>query len=207
MKIIFYLIPLIVILGCAKSLPQKEARSIKPKETPTLKQNNVFNAPFSEVWSATLQGLKWMKWNPAFLEKEDGTIRLKEAYVYTKSGRLFRNYRWPSKEEAKQSDIDDYVDKVVTYDKNIFDFDRPVFSQENMTIEVIKLSKSQTKVNISYKIYLYLDSGKFASGVKSSGYIESLLFEQIKERLNGKPLSYDNKIYGQLVLLILQPIF
>src|SRR3972149_5180422 len=160
MKIIFYLIPLIVILGCAKSLPQKEARSIKPKETPTLKQNNVFNAPFSEVWSATLQGLKWMKWNPAFLEKEDGTIRLKEAYVYTKSGRLFRNYRWPSKEEAKQSDIDDYV-----------------------------------------------DSGKFASGVKSSGYIESLLFEQIKERLNGKPLSYDNKIYSQLVLLILQPIF
>src|SRR3989337_39502 len=193
MKIIFYLIPLIVILGCAKSLPQKEARSIKPKETPTLKQNNVFNAPFSEVWSATLQGLKWMKWNPAFLEKEDGTIRLKEAYVYTKSGRLFRNYRWPSKEEAKQSDIDD--------------FDRPVFSQENMTIEVIKLSKSQTKVNIRYKINLYLDSGKFASGVKSSGYIESLLFEQIKERLNGKPLSYDNKIYGQLVLLILQPIF
>src|SRR4030067_784132 len=143
MKIIFYLIPLIVILGCAKSLPQKEARSIKPKETPTLKQYN----------------------------------------------------------------IDDYVDKVVTYDKNIFDFDRPVFSQENMTIEVIKLSKSQTKVNISYKINLYLDSGKFASGVKSSGYIESLLFEQIKERLNGQPLSYDNKIYGQLVLLILQPIF
>ncbi len=207
MKRIFYLIPLIFILGCAKSLPQKEARPIKPKETPTLKQNNVFNAPFSEVWSATLQGLKWMKWNPAFVDKEDGTIRLKEAYVYTKSGRLFRNYRWPSKEEAKQSNVDDYVDKVVVYDKNIFDFDRPVFSQENMTIEAIKLSKSQTKVNISYKINLYLDSGKFASGVKSSGYIESLLFEQIKEGLNGKPLSYDNKIYGRLVLLILQPIF
>lgn len=207
MKTIFYIIPLIFILGCAKESPHRKAYPFKQKEaTPTM-PGNVFNAPFSEVWSATLQGLKWMKWNPAFLEKEDGTIRLKEAYVYTKSGRLFRNYRWPSKEEAKQSDIDDYVDKVVTYDKNIFDFDRPVFSQENMTIEVIKLSKSQTKVNISYKINLYLDSGKFASGVKSSGYIESLLFEQIKERLNGKPLSYDNKIYGQLVLLILKPIF
>jgi hypothetical protein len=65
-----------------------------------------------------------------------------------------------------------------------------------MTINVIKLSRSKTKVDVSYKINLYLDSGKLAGGVKSSGYIESLLFEKIGEGLSGKPLSYGYKTYG-----------
>ncbi|MCI0453818.1 MAG: hypothetical protein L0Y68_02340 [Candidatus Dadabacteria bacterium] len=188
MKGILYLIPLIFILSCAKEPPPlTRTEPIKQREKAPIKSINVFNAPFGKVWSATLQGLKWMKWNPAFVDEEDSMIRLKEAYVYTKSGKLFRNYRWPSKEEAKQSDIDNYLEKVAIYNKNIFDFDRPLFSQENMTIKVIKLSKSQTKVDVNYKINLHLASGKLDSGVKSSGYIESLLFEQIGERLNDKP--------------------
>ncbi len=197
MKRIFYLIPLIFILGCAKELPQRNGYPFKQKEVTSTKPNNVFNASFSEVWSATLQGLNWMKWDAAYTDIGDGTIRLKEAYVYRKSGKLFRNYRWPSKEEVKVSNIDDYAEKVAKYGQNILNFDTPVFSQESMTIKVIKLSESKTKVDISYKIKLYLNSGKFASEVKSSGYIESLLFEQIRERLNGKPLSYANKIYGK----------
>ncbi|HEY7535432.1 MAG TPA: hypothetical protein VH878_05755 [Thermodesulfobacteriota bacterium] len=191
MKRTLYLIPLIIIISsCAKEPPVlTKTEPYKEKQKKPTESINVFNAPFTEVWSSTLQVLKWMKWDTAFVEIEDGTIRLKEAYVYTKSGKLFRNYRWPSKEEAEQSNIDNYVEKVTTYDQNVFDFDRPVFSQEIMTINVIKLSKSQTKVDVTYKINLYLTSGKLAHGVQSSGYMETLVFKQIRERLNGKPSS------------------
>jgi hypothetical protein len=193
MKKAFYLIPLVLIftLSCARTVPKKEAQ-IPPK------LDNVFNASFNQTWSAILVGLKWMKWAPAFMDEREGVIRLKEAYVYRKSGKLLRIYFWPSKEEAKQSEIDDYLGKVAYYDNSIFDFDKAVLSQENMGIKVISLSKSQTKVEINYKIKPYLNSGKFAGQVKSNGYIESLLLEKIRERLKGQNLSDSSQIYGKI---------
>lgn len=185
MKRIFYLTPLILlfILGCAKA-PKKEAQ-ILPK------LDNVFNAPFSRTWSATLEGLIWMKWVPAFTDEKEGVIRLKEAYVYKKSGNLIRAYHWPSIEEAKKSGIiiDDYLEKVAYYDNNIFDSDKAIFSQENMEIKVVSLSKSQTRVEIDYRIKPYLNSDKFRNQIRSKGYIESLLLQKVREKLKGQPIS------------------
>ena len=193
MKKISYLIPLILIfiLSCAKA-PKKGAQ-ILPKV------DNVFNAPFSQTWSATLEELKWMKWIPAFTDEKEGVIRLKEAYVYKRSGNLIRTYHWPYN-EAKQSGIDDYLEKVAYYDDNIFDFDKVIFSQENMGINVVSLSKSQTKVEINYKIKPYLRSGKFGNQVRSKGYIESLLLQRVRENLKGKPVSSgdSSQVYGEV---------
>jgi len=183
MKRISYLTPLILffILGCVKT-PKKDAQ-ISPKP------DNVFNAPFSRTWSATLEELIWMKWVPAFTDEREGAIRLKEAYVYKKSGNLIRAYHWPSIEEAKTSGIDDYLQKVTYYDNNIFDFDKAIFSQENMEIKVVSISTSQTRVEIDYRIKPYLNSGKFGNQVRSKGYIESLLLQKIREKLKGQPIS------------------
>ncbi len=192
MRKILYLIPIgFILLSCANTVPRKET------QIPS-RLDNVFNASFSQTWLATLGALKWMKWIPAFMDQKKGTIRLKEAYVYRKSENLFRGYQWPSKEEANQSGINDYLEKVAYYDNNIFDFDKAIFSQESMEIKVISLSKSQTRVEIDYKIIPYLSSGKFASQVKSNGYIESLLLEKIREGLKGRPLSYRSQIYEEI---------
>ncbi len=183
MKKICYLIALILIfiLSCARA--PKKGVQISPK------LDNVFNASFSQTWSATLAGLEWMKWALAFTDEKEGTIRLKEAYVYRKYGNLIRAYHWPSMEETKKSGIDDYLEKVIYYDNNIFDSNKAVFSQENMEIKVVSLSKSQTKVEINYKIKPYLKSGTFGNQVTSKGYIESLLLQKVRENLKGKPIS------------------
>lgn len=175
MKRIPYLLILIFILSCAKA--PKKFTQIPPKS------NNVFNASFSQTWSAILAGLEWIKWSPAFMNKGEGTIRLKEAYVYRRSGNLIRAYHWPSIEEAKKSGIDDYLEKVAYYDNNIFDPNKALFSQENMEIKVVSLSKLETKVEINYRIKPYLSSGKFGNQVRSKGYIESLLLQKIREKL------------------------
>jgi hypothetical protein len=198
MKRISCLIPivLIFILSCAK--PPKRGAEIPPE------LNNVFNASFNQTWSATLAGLEWIKWSPAFTDKNEGTIRLKEAYVYRRSGNLFRAYHWPSIEEAKKSGIDDYLEKVAYYDNSIFNSNEAIISQESMEIRVISLSKSQTKVVINYKIKPYLKSGKFGDQVMSRGYIESLILQRIREKLKGKPIGGNGKtvkgirvVYGQ----------
>jgi hypothetical protein len=198
MKRALFLIPLIAILGCTSPriytpTPVRPDRPrvtkpYQPKEDKRYKENNVFDASFTNVWSATLAGLEWMKWIPAFADESSGTIRLREAYVYRKSGKLLRIYTWPSRDEQKQEPIDDYLKKVSDYPGS-FDWDRPFFSQESMQISVIRTSETRTKVAIDYKIRAYLDSGKFEDGVKSNGYIESVLLEKIGENLRGRPLA------------------
>src|SRR5579885_666722 len=83
MKRIPYLIPLLLIFALCCAKPPKRGAEIPPE------LNNVFNASFNQTWSATLAGLEWIKWSPAFTDKNEGTIRLKEAYVYRRSGNLF----------------------------------------------------------------------------------------------------------------------
>jgi hypothetical protein len=192
---LFYITSLILVLGCANVLTpfkaEEEAKPPKPKEKAQVyKTDDVLNASFTGVWSAILAGLKWMKWVPAFVDEKQGIIRLKEAYVYRKSGKLIRMYRWPSEEEAKESRIDDYLEKVAFYDHSIFDSDRVVFTQEIMKIRLVMLSNSRTKVEIEYKVRpYYLDSDRFGEELKSNGYIESLLLKKIRENLGGKPLA------------------
>ena len=96
---------------------------------------------------------------------------------------------WPSIKEAKKSGINDYLERVAYYDNNIFDSNKAIFSQENMEIKVVSLSKSQTKIEINYKIKPYLRSSKFGNQVRSKGYIESLLLQKVREKLKRQPIS------------------
>ncbi len=197
MKRLLLLIPIISILGCSASriFYPKDVRTYKPravkpskpKDTQAHKSDNVFDAPFVNVWLATLASVKWIKWVPAFKDERTGIIRLREGYVYRKSGKLLRIYNWPPKEDLQQSAVDDYFEKVSDYKS--FDFDKPVFSQESMEIRIVRLSETKIKVEIDYRIRAYLYTDKFEDGIKSSGYIESVLLERIEQNLKGEPLA------------------
>ncbi|HEX9665588.1 MAG TPA: hypothetical protein VGA95_03425 [Thermodesulfobacteriota bacterium] len=162
-----------------------------PGEKETVEAENVFNASFTDVWFATLEGVQWIKWSPAFMDEKTGEIVLKEAYVYKKSGNIIRAFTWPFGQIQNFPDIDDYLNKVAFYNTSS-NVDRPVFSQESMRIKVIKLSNTKTKVDIDYTIRPYLDSATFAEEIKSNNYIETLLLVKIKEKLQG---SYINTSY------------
>jgi hypothetical protein len=167
----------------------KEKRPSLPSKEKV--EENVFNASFTDVWFATLEGVRWIKWPPAFVDEKTGEIVLKEAYVYKKSGNIMRTFTWPNGEIRNFPDIDDYLDKIAFYDTGS-NANRPVFSQESMRIKVTRLSNTKTKVDIDYVIRPYLDSDNFANEVKSNKYIETLLLVKIREKLQG---SYINTTY------------
>ena len=150
------------------------------------KAENVFNAPFIEVWLAAIESASWIKWNIAFIDEREGVIRLKEAYAYRKGGKLLRTYTWPSKENLQTSSINDYLEKVGKYHPGQ---SSTVFTQENLKMNVIRVSPDVTKVDIDYTIRPYTFSGKIGYEVESNGFIESLLLERIKENLDGRPLA------------------
>jgi hypothetical protein len=154
-------------------------------------EENVFNASFTDVWFATLDGVQWIKWPPAFVDEKTGEIVLKEAYVYKKSSNIIRTFTWPSGEIQNFPDIDDYLTKIAFYDVGS-NGGRPIFSQEMMRIKVSRLSNTKTRVDIDYTIRPYLDSSDFADEVKSNNYIETVLLVKIKEKLEG---SYINTNY------------
>lgn len=168
--------------GKKPSLPGKEE---------TVEEENVFNASYTDVWFATLEGVHWIKWPPAFVDEKTGEIVLKEAYVYKKSGNIIRTFTWPTGEIQNFPDIDDYLSKVAFYEISS-NANRPVFSQEIMRIKVTRLSNTKTKVDIDYFIRPYLNSANFAEEVKSNNYIETVLLVKIKEKLQG---SYINTTY------------
>ncbi len=166
--------------------PAKARAKVPPvpaKEAP-VEPKNVFNASFTDVWFATLEGLEWMKWAPAFIDEKSGEIVLKEAYVYKKSGNIMRTFTWPIGEVREFPDIDDYLTRVASY-KTSPDANRPVFSQETMRIKVTRLSNTKTRLDIDYTVRPYFDSANFAEVLKSSNYIEKLLLGKIKDKLEG----------------------
>ncbi len=169
----------------------KEKKPSLPGKEETVEEDNVFNASFTDVWFATLEGVQWIKWPAAFVDEKTGEIVLKEAYVYKKSGNIIRTFTWPTGDMQSFPDIDDYLNKVAFYDINS-NAHRPVFSQEIMRIKVTSLSNTKTKVDIDYVIRPYLDSANFAGEVKSNNYIETVLLVKIKEKLKG---SYINTTY------------
>lgn len=170
--------------------PPKAEQPAKKEPVKTVKVDpkakNVFNAPFLDVWLAAIESTKWIKWNIAFLDEREGIIRLKEAYAYRKGGKLLRTYTWPSKESIQTSSINDYLEKVGRYNPG---HSSTVFTQENLKIDVIKVSADVTKVDIDYTIRPYTFSGKIGYEVESNGFIESLLLERIKENLDGSPVA------------------
>ncbi len=165
----------------------------KAQKSPTKKPTrastaakNVFDAPFVDVWIAAIESVNWIKWNIAFLDERQGVIRLKEAYAYRKGGKLLRTYSWPSKESLQTSSINDYLQKVGRYTPR---HSNTVFTQENLTIDVIRVSDDVTKVDIDYTIRPYTFSGKIGYEIESNGFIESLLLERISEQLDVSPVA------------------
>jgi len=202
-KVLYLLIPIIFAASCGSGgiyypgknktvnvpPPKKETTQTKKpvKQVKTdNKAENVFNAPFIDVWLAAIESANWIKWNIAFLDERDGIIRLKEAYAYRKGGRLLRTYTWPSKENLQTSSINDYLEKIGRYNPGQ---SSTVFTQENLKMTVIKVSPDVTKVDIDYTIRPYTFSGKIGYEVESNGFIESLLLERIKENLDGSPVA------------------
>lgn len=173
------------------NLPPTKTEKVEKKE-PVKKTKvdttaeNVFEAPFIDVWLAAIQSTKWIKWNIAFLDERDGVIRLKEAYAYRKGSKLLRTYTWPDKENLQTSSINDYLEKVGRYNPGQ---SSTVFTQENLKMTVVKVSTDVTKVDIDYTIRPYTFSGKIGYQVESNGFIESLLLERIKENLDGSPIA------------------
>jgi len=216
-KLIFIVAIICFFAGCSTFYPYREVRPDKSAQTkkyerktettappatngkkPSLpgkeeiaEEENVFNASFTDVWFATLDGVQWIKWPPAFVDEKTGEIVLKEAYVYKKSGNIIRTFTWPSGEIQNFPEIDDYLSKVALYDVGS-NGRRPIFSQEMMRIKVSRLSNTKTKVDIDYTIRPYLDSSNFADEVKSNNYIETVLLVKIREKLGD---SYINTTY------------
>jgi len=194
------LLPMFLTLSCGgggvyiprasktKNVPQPKTKEVQAKETPKIDTSaeNVFNAPFIDVWIAAIESVKWIKWNIAFIDEREGVIRLKEAYAYRRSGKLLRTYSWPTKENLQTSSINDYLEKVGRYNPG---GSNTVFTQENLKMTVITLSDDVTEVDIDYTIRPYTFSGKIGYEVESRGFIESLLLERIKESLDGRPLA------------------
>ena len=169
-----------------KPPPKKTASQNKPKEKPTELKPNEFSEPYSKVWTAAVESVKWLQWPPAFVDEESGVIRLKEAYVYRKSGKLLRTYTWPSKDALQTSDINDYVEKIGRYSPST---GRTVFTQENLKLTLTKQPDDITRVDIDYTIRPYTFSGKIGYEIDSNGYIESRLLERMKETLEGRPVA------------------
>lgn len=197
--IVLISLPIVFVISCGGSsiyIP-RSYKVEKPPPTKTGSENNrtkkpyklkvnEFSAPYSEVWLAAIESVKWLKWPPAFVDEASGVIRLKEAYVYRKSGKLFRTYTWPSKEALQTSDINDYVEKIGRHSPRT---GRTVFTQENLKMTLTKRSGDITEVDIDYTIRPYTFSGKIGYEIESNGYIESLLLKRMRETLDGQPLA------------------
>ncbi len=202
-KALILLIPILFVASCGGggvyyprknktvNVPPPKTEKVEKKE-PVKKTkvdtsaDNVFEAPFLDVWLAAIESTNLIKWNIAFLNERDGVIRLKEAYAYRKGGKLLRTYAWPDKENLQTSSINDYLEKVGRYNPGQ---SSTVFTQENLRMTVIKVSADVTKVDIDYTIRPYTFSGKIGYQVESNGFIESLLLERIKENLDGSPIA------------------
>ncbi len=153
------------------------------------KSFGVFNASPENAWLAVLSAIKWMRWEIAVLDEKNSQIKLREAYVYRKSGKFLRIYFWPKQEDLRHSDIKQYLDNISKRVVPVPVGKTPNFSQEQMLVSLFKLSKSEVGVQINYEFITYYDLGNsFVDRVESSGHIESKLLEKIEEFLTGKPV-------------------
>jgi len=201
--LIIPLIPFLIILaGCSsksvyvtKSYRTKKADSSQTdsdkKDGAVVKagseeQEINFNAPYDQVFNAAVESVQFLKWPIAFVEQDGGSIRLKEAYVYNKNGKLFRSYTWPSKSDTSRSNINYYLEKVAKYTPGTAD---TLFTQENLKIDVTKVSDGVTTVKIDYSIRPYTLAGTIGYEVMSNGYIENLIVDHMKDVIGGEPVA------------------
>jgi len=147
-----------------------------------------FKSPFDKVFAAAVEGVQFLQWPIAFAEQQDGTIRLQEAYVYEKNGKLFRTYTWPSSADTSRSNVNYYLEKVGKYSPGT---SVTHFTQENLKVTVKKVSDDLTEVKIDYYIHPYTYQGTIGYEVMSNGYIESIIIDHMKDILGGKPVAME----------------
>lgn len=203
MRKIIFLLPLLVFASCAKnqSVYTSDSHRVSNQHSYNDKRDDMeaaivtagkteervnFNAPMSSVFNAAFKSIEFLKWPVAFTDEHEGTIRLKEAYVYNKDGKLLRSYTWPSKADTRRSNINYYLERVARYTPGTAD---TIFTQENLKITFKKVSDTVTEVKIDYSIRPYTLEGVIGYEVMSNGYIESLIIEHMKENLAGKPVA------------------
>ncbi len=202
MRKILLLLPFLLAAGCSRPsvyIPESY-RTKRPSEAETNEKDTEsaivtsgkseeytnFNAPYDKVWTAALESVEILKWPIAFIDPAEGVIRLKEAYVYRKSGKLLRSYTYPSKADIQSSSINDYLEKVAKYTPGTAD---TVYTQENLKVTLKKISEEVTEVKIDYSIRPYTYQGTIGYEVLSNGYIDSMIIDAMKENLTPKPVA------------------
>jgi hypothetical protein len=202
MRKIIFLIPLLLVVSCAKKsvyIPEsyrvKNQHSYEDKKddmeaeivTAGKKEQHInFNAPMEKVYEAAVRSVAFLQWPIAFSNEEEGTIRLKEAYVYGKGGKIYRSYTYPSHSDTRHSNINYYLERVARYTPGTA---ATIFTQENLKITLKKVSDTKTDVIIDYSIRPYTLDGTIGYEVISNGYIESIIVDNMKDILAGKPIA------------------
>jgi len=204
MRKFLILLPILLVISCSRpSVYIPESYRVKKKTEDASKdgvdmeasiitsgeeneQSYIVKASYAQAWSAALKSVEYLRWPIAFVDEHDGVIRLKEAYVYRSGGTLNRMYNYPSQAEINASNVNDWLEKVTRV--------RPVssttaFTQENLKIQLEKISDDETKVDIDYSVRPYAMDGKIGYEALSGGYIESIIIERMNENLSGKPVA------------------
>ena len=202
MRKILLLLPFLLAAGCSRPsvyIPESyrtkrpSQAEMKTKETESAivttgksEEYTNFKAPYNDVWAAALGSIEVLKWPIAFVDPAEGVIRLKEAYVYRKSGKLLRSYTYPSKADIQSSSINDYLEKVAKYTPGTAS---TVYTQENLKVTLKKISDEVTEVRIHYSIRPYTYQGTIGYEVLSNGYIDSMIIDEMKEELAPQPVA------------------
>ncbi len=155
------------------------------KDKPVKKQASnsiIVETTEDKALDATMFAVKWVRWKLFSENYSNGTILLKEAYVYSENGKLKRIYHWPPKGSIEQSDITDYLKKIVIPDSSI-QFSDVAFTQENMKIIISETPGGRIKITAEYLIFPYMKDLRLGPQLHSSLYIEEILFSKIKDYL------------------------
>ncbi|MGI9534898.1 MAG: hypothetical protein ACR2NW_08095 [Thermodesulfobacteriota bacterium] len=188
-KYVFVII-FIFSLSCANI--HKDVFRKKPEKKETYKQSEIetkasknsitVNSTEQEAWDATLYSIGWIKWKIFNEDSQNGTIVLKEAYVFDDNNKFKRIYHWPPKENALKSNITDYLRKITFKNPNV-PIKNVSFTQENMKFKLSKSATGKIKITVDYQIFPYMKNFKLGNQLKSSYYIEDIIFGKIKEYL------------------------
>ena len=187
-KYLFFII-LIFSVGCANIHKDIFKRKPEKKETykPLLEEKKyknfiIVNSSEQEAWDATLYSINWIKWKIFTEDFQDGTIMLKEAYVFDDNDKFKRIYHWPPKDKALKSNISDYLRKVTNYNSTV-PMKEISFTQENMKIKLSKSGTGKIKITLNYQIFPYTRNFTLGNQLQSSYYIEDIVFSRIKDYL------------------------
>ena len=188
---LFLILSILSLANCTKIPTDKiykkpenkipQTKKDKPVKKPSA-NSIIIDASEDRALDATLYAVKWIKWKIFSENYDNGTISLKEAYVYTQDGKLKRIYHWPPKDSLAQSNISGYLNKVVIPDKEL-SFNDVAFTQENMKILISGTPDGKMEITADYIIFPYMKNLELGPQLHSSLYIEDILFSKIREYL------------------------